>query len=247
MHAHVDLDTLARIRIVLMEPSHPGNIGGAARAMKTMGIGDLVVVRPERYPDPQAEWRAAGALDVLDAARIVESLDAAIGDCGLVIGTSTRSRRIPWPVSSPREAAGIIRAEPGQAPIAILFGREVSGLTNDELKRCRLHLQIEANPDYPSLNLAMAVQVVCYEIRMACLGDRDGEVEWDRDAATDRDLEGLFEHLEHVLADINFLDPANPGQVMTRFRRLFMRERLDETEVRMLRGLLSHVQRVSGG
>jgi tRNA (cytidine32/uridine32-2'-O)-methyltransferase len=242
MSISIDSRTLARIRIVLMQPSHPGNIGGAARAMKTMGVSDLRIVRPERYPDPQAEWRAAGALDVLDAARVESDLDAAIGDCGLVIGTSTRNRRIPWPVSAPREAAETICAEPGDTPIAILFGREISGLTNEELQRCRLHLQIDANPDYASLNLAMAVQVVCYEIRMACLGTLDGDRNWDREAATDRDLEGLFGHLETVLDELNYFDPANPGKVMTRFRRLFMRQRLDETEVKMLRGLLSHIQ-----
>ena len=244
MSTPVDSRTLDRVRIVLMEPSHPGNIGGAARAMKTMGISDLRIVRPERYPDPQAEWRAAGALDVLDAARVEDNLDTAIGDCGLVIGTSTRHRRIPWPVSTPRDAAEVIRIEPGDAPIGILFGREISGLTNEELQRCRLHLQIDANPDYSSLNLAMAVQVVCYEIRMACLapGGRRENAHWDRASATDHDLEGLFGHLEAVLGELNYFDPSNPGQVMTRFRRLFMRQRLDETEVKMLRGLFSHIQ-----
>src|SRR5882672_11040747 len=133
---------LEHVRIVLVETSHPGNIGGAARAMKTMGLKDLWLVAPQRYPDPQAEWRAAGALDVLDAATVVPSLDRAIADCTFVIGTSTRQRRIPWPLLTARDVGPRILAEASDRPIAILFGRETSGLTNDELQRCHLHLQI---------------------------------------------------------------------------------------------------------
>ena len=161
--------SLEHVRIVLVETSHPGNIGGAARAMKTMGLEQLWLVRPGRYPDPQAEWRAAGALDVLDRAVVVDSLDAAISDCTLVVGTSTRTRRIPWPLLTAREIGPRIRRESSQQPIAVLFGRETSGLTNDELQRCNVHLQIPANPAYPSLNVAMAVQVVCYELYQATL------------------------------------------------------------------------------
>ncbi len=236
--------SLGHVRIVLVETSHPGNIGGAARAMKTMGLEQLWLVRPGRYPDPQAEWRAAGALDVLDRAIVVDSLDEAIADCTLVIGTSTRTRRIPWPLLTAREVGPRIRGESVNAPIAVLFGRETSGLTNDELQRCHVHLQIPANPVYPSLNLAMAVQVVCYELYQAVLEPADTiEPAWDREPATVAAVDALLVHFEAVLTRVEFLDPANPGQVMARLRRLFTRLRPDDTEVSILRGALTEIQK----
>jgi len=237
---------LDNVRIVLMETSHPGNIGGAARAMKTMGLSQLYLVRPQRYPDPQAEWRAAGALDVLDAARVVDGLDAALADCGLVIGTSTRQRRIPWPAVSARELAGRIAAEAGPLPTAVLFGREASGLSNEELQRCHLHLQIPANPEYPSLNVAMAVQVVCYELYQAyapAVPAGDPADAWDRPPASVAAVDAFHVHLQTLLERVEFIDPGNPGQVMTRMKRLFARIRLDETEVAMLRGMLTEIER----
>ena len=236
----------SRLRIVLVEPNHPGNIGGAARAMKVMGLTRLAMIRPQRYPDPQAEWRAAGALDVLDGAQLFDSVEEAIADCQLVIGTSTRSRRIPWPEVDARGAARrIIDEAPGQQ-VAILFGREASGLTNDELQRCHVHLLIPANPEYPSLNLAMAVQIVCYELYQYALADSGGAsvTAWDREPATSAQLESLIEHWDDVLEELRYLDPNNPGKVMMRFRRLFTRLELDETEAQMLRGFLSHVQKM---
>jgi tRNA (cytidine32/uridine32-2'-O)-methyltransferase len=235
--------SLDHVRIVLVETSHPGNIGGAARAMKTMGLSQLWLVRPSRYPDPQADWRAAGALDVLERAVVVDSIDAAIGDCTYVIGTSTRSRRIPWPLATARDAAGQLRARTDTGPVAILFGRETSGLTNDELQRCNVHLQIPANPDYPSLNVAMAVQVVCYELYQAHAEPTEGAAGWDREPATAAQIEGLLAHLETVLTRVEFVDPANPGQVMTRFRRMLLRIHPDETEVGMVRGALTELER----
>ena len=237
--------SLEHVRIVLVETSHPGNIGGAARAMKTMGLGQLWLVRPGRYPDPQAEWRAAGALDVLDQAVVVDSLDAAISDCTLVIGTSTRSRRIPWPLLTAKEIGPRIRGESTRRPIAVLFGRETSGLTNDELQRCNVHLQIPANPAYPSLNVAMAVQVVCYELYQSTLQSEDtpSAAAWDREPATVAAVDGLLEHLQGVLTRVDFLDPTNPGQVMARLRRLFTRLRPDDTEVAILRGALTEIER----
>ena len=235
-----------RVRIVLVEPNHPGNIGGAARAMKVMGLTQLALIRPQRYPDPQAEWRAAGALDVLDGAELFDSVAAAVADCQLIIGTSTRSRSIPWPEVDARGAARrIVDEAPGQR-VAILFGREASGLTNDELQRCHVHLLIPANPDYSSLNLAMAVQVVCYELYQYARADSGDAPDsgWDREPATGAQLESLIEHWDEVLEELNYLDPDNPGKVMTRFRRLFTRVELDETEAQMLRGFLSHVQRL---
>lgn len=238
--------TLDSVRIVLVETSHPGNIGGAARAMKTMGLSQLWLVRPQRYPDPQAEWRAAGALDVLDAAVVVDTLDQALADCGRVVGTSTRQRRIPWPGVTARELPERIATEAGGRPTAVLFGREASGLSNDELQRCHLHLQIPANPAYPSLNVAMAVQVVCYELYHARQKPSAAEV-WDRAPATVAAVDAFYAHLERLLEQVDFIDSANPGQVMTRFRRLFGRVRLDETEVAMLRGMLSEIERALPG
>lgn len=231
-------EPLSRIRIVLVEPSHPGNIGGAARAAKTMGLSQLAVVNPQRFPDPQAEWRAAGGLDVLDSARVYASVDEAIADCHWVVGTSARWRRLPWPSKLAEAAAADILAQPPDSRIAILFGREANGLSNEELQRCHCHLQIPANPAYGSLNLAMAVQVVCYELYKQSGLAPAGDVDWDQPLATMTQLQGFFEHLEAVLVSSAFLDPENPGQTMTRLRRLFTRVRLDDKEVQMLRGIL---------
>lgn len=233
-------ERLQRVRVVLVEPSHPGNIGGAARALKTMGLGDLAVVNPRRFPDPQAEWRAAGAQDVLEAVQVFESVDQAIADCHFVVGTSTRSRRIPWPVKSAEGVAADVLARPRTEQVAVLFGRETNGLSNDELQRCHCHLQIPANPDYPSLNLAMAVQVVCYELfKQADVVAP--EAAWDHPRATMAALESFFAHLESVLVTSGYHDPDNPGQTMTRLRRLFTRVDLDEHEVQMLRGILKEL------
>lgn len=248
---------LDRIRVVLVEPSHPGNIGGAARALKVMGLSELAVVNPRRFPDPQAEWRAAGAQDVLEAVTVHDSLDDAIADCHWVVGTSTRQRRIPWPLKSAEEIAEEAIARQTRTPdnrIAILFGREANGLTNTELQKCHCHLQIPADPDYPSLNLAMAVQVVCYELFKQALLNQPlsdqpgGQLDiWDRPPATAQQVEGLMTHLESVLITSGFLDPANPGQSLTRLRRLINRVQPDETEVQMLRGVLNHLLQGNSG
>jgi tRNA (cytidine32/uridine32-2'-O)-methyltransferase len=231
---------LSQIKIVLVEPSHPGNIGGAARAMKNMGLSQLVIINPRRYPDPQADWRAAGALDILDGAVVVPDVDTAISDCHWVVGTSTRLRKIPWPVADVKEIAAQISQQPPEAKVAIMFGREDSGLTNEELQRCHYHLQIPADEVYPSLNLAMAVQVVCYELYQASLSA--GSVSsWDRSLATAEHVEHLLVHIEQTLKDKAFLDADNPGQTMTRLRRLFSRVQLDETEVQILRGVFKQL------
>ena len=235
--------SLENIRIVLVEPGHPGNIGAAARAMKTMGIGRLALVRPQRFPDPQALWRAAGASDVVDRCRVFDDLESAISDCRWVVGTSARERRIPWPAGDVREAAAEIVRNARSGPVAVLFGREASGLSNDELQRCNRHLRIPASPDYPSLNLAMAVQVVAYESFRQAGGDRQPEPVWDRAPATNAAVEALLAHLEKSLTDTGFLDPDSPGQTLTRLRRLLTRVQLDETEVGMLRGILTHLAR----
>ena len=240
----------AKIRIVLVNTSHPGNIGGAARAMKNMGLAELYLVEPREYPAPRAVWRAAGARDVLANAKIVGSVDEAIKGCGLVIGTSARERRIPWPLMNPRECGDKIWQEAKSHQVALLFGREDRGLTNSELQKCHYHVHIPSNPDYSSLNLATAVQVLSYEIRMASLASESGDLpamdDWDQPLATADELELFHDHLATTMADLKFYDPDNPKQLLTRMRRLFNRTRMDKMEVSMLRGLLSAAQRKRG-
>jgi len=231
------------IRIVLVEPSHPGNIGGAARALKNMGLTDLCVVNPKRFPDPQAEWRAAGAQDVLENITVVDSVQTAVADCHLVMGTSTRSRSIPWPVDTADASAVKLVSAAKVGSVAVLFGRENSGLSNEELQMCHQHLVIPANPEYPSLNLAMAVQIVAYEIQKITANiENVPKDNWDKPAASMAEVEGFYEHLDKVLTDIDFHDPKSPRQSTARLRRLFNRIRPDETEIQMLRGILHLIE-----
>ena len=237
---------LLSIRVVLVNTSHPGNIGGAARAMKNMGLSQLYLVAPKDYPADRAQWRAAGALDVLEGATVVETLDEAIADCGLVVGTSARGRRIPWPIFTPREFGERAVAEASVHDVAVVFGREDRGLTNEELHKCHYHVHIPSNPSYSSLNLAAAVQVLSYEIRMATLTLEDGKAphfdDWDVPPAKQKDLEMYFEHLEKAMIAIGFYSPDNPRQTMTRMRRLYNRIRLDEMELNIMRGMLTAIQ-----
>ena len=237
----------SNIKIVLVNTAHPGNIGGAARAMKNMGLSELCLVEPREYPAPRAVWRAAGAREVLTHATVVDSVDEAIADCSLVIGTSARERRIPWPLINPRECGVRVWAEAQKHKVALLFGREDRGLTNDELKKCHYHVHIPSNPEYSSLNLATAVQVLAYEIRMASLANDNDELpdlaEWDQPLVNSEDLENFHNHLAETMAELDFYDPKNPKQLLTRMRRLFNRLRMDQMEVSILRGLLSAVQR----
>ena len=241
------IERQANIRIVLVNTTHPGNTGGAARAMKNMGLAELYLVEPKEYPAPRAVWRAAAARDILDGATIVETVDEAIADCGLVVGTSARERRIPWPLLNPRECGEKIYRESATHKTALLFGREDRGLTNEELQKCHYHVHIPSNPDYSSLNLATAVQVLAYEVRMASLADEQGNLpaltDWDQPPVKSADLEYFHEHLATTMAELKFYDPENPKQVLTRMRRLFNRVRMDEMEVSILRGLLTAVQR----
>ncbi|MHB1948679.1 MAG: tRNA (cytosine(32)/uridine(32)-2'-O)-methyltransferase TrmJ [Gammaproteobacteria bacterium] len=233
---------LSNIRIVLINTSHPGNIGSTARAMKTMGLTELYLVAPLQFPHPKADEMASGAIDILSNAVIVDDLNAALADCGLVVGTSARSRAIPWPMLSPRELAQKARVETTQHKVAIIFGREQSGLTNEELHRCHYHLQIPNNPEYSSLNLAAAVQVIAYELRVASLQE-ESIAPWDYRYANAQEMESFYVHLEKVLIDIDFLNPKVPRQLMTRLRRLFNRARLDEMEMNILRGVLGAVEK----
>jgi tRNA (cytidine32/uridine32-2'-O)-methyltransferase len=237
----------SNIQVVLVNPSHPGNIGAVARAMKNMGLRQLVLVDPRKFPDPEAEWRAASALDIIQAARVVETLDEAIADSQFVVGTSARERRIPWPVQDARLTASRIVQHSSTDKVSILFGREDSGLNNDELRRCNLHCHIPTHSDYESLNLSMAVQIVCYEIRMAELEGtlpQEEDAHWENEFAASQDMEYFYEHLEETLVDLEFLNPAAPRQLMTRLRRLYSRVRLDEMEVQILRGILKETRRV---
>jgi tRNA (cytidine32/uridine32-2'-O)-methyltransferase len=237
---------LDNIRIVLVNTTHPGNIGGVARAMKNMGLSRLVLVAPEKFPHEQARWRAASAGDLLEGAVVVDTVEAAIADCQFVVGTSARGRRIPWPLLDPRESARRIDAVSGREQVAIMFGREDSGLTNDELQQCNLHLNIPTSEDYSSLNLAMAVQVVCYELRMLVAQPQQPANEyesWDAPMCTVENMERFYAHLEQTLTDIEFLDPAAPRQLMARLRRLYGRVRLDEMELNILRGILTETRK----
>ena len=235
------------ICIVLVNTSHPGNIGAVARAMKNMGLADLRLVAPARFPDKEANWRAVAASDVLESARVVETLSEAIGDCQLVIGTSARGRRISWPVLDPRHCAGqAMMAVEREERVAFVFGREDRGLTNEELQQCNLHLNIPTHEDYTSLNLAMAVQIVAYELRMSAVSGElpdDACADWDEPFSTAADMERYYEHLEQTLVEIGFMDPAAPRQLMARLRRLDGRLRLDEMEMNILRGILSETQK----
>lgn len=233
---------LDHIRIVLINTSHPGNIGSAARAIKTMGLSQLYLVEPKDFPHPKANEMASGAVDILENAVVTTCLDEAIADCTLVIGTSARNRAIPWPLLSPRQMAEKLVGEPAQGDIAILFGREQSGLTNEELQRCNFHIQIPANPEYSSLNLAAAVQVVAYEIRASMTADDKILEEWDYRLANADEMEKLFTHLQNVLIEIDFLKLNAPRKLMTRLRRLFFRARPDIMEMNILRGFLTAVQ-----
>lgn len=239
-----------RLRFVLVEPTHPGNIGAAARALKNMGLGQLVLVNPQRFPDPEARFRAASAVDLVDGARVVQTLGEAVDDASLVIGTSARSRRVPWPMVTARSGAELAHQElqgGPEAAVAFVFGREASGLTNDELARCQHHLMVETDPAYPSLNLSMAVQLVAYELRMAWLaGVRPPEPPWDRPWASSKALEHFMTHLDRMVDHSGFLADREPGQVRLRLRRLFFRTRLDQVEVNMLRGIFTGLERVLG-
>jgi tRNA (cytidine32/uridine32-2'-O)-methyltransferase len=229
--------------------------------MKNMGLGNLWLVNPKSFPDETSYARSAGASDILDCATVVSSLDEALADCVLVMGTSARGRKVPWPVIAPPEAASVASSGIGKGTVALVFGRENHGLSNDELHKCHYHIHIPSNPDYSSLNLAMAVQVMCYELRMnylrSCEGDdatsaslkpmmTPDDAGWDVPLAPVKDVESFFGHLEQALLDINFHRRENPRQLMSRLRRLFQRTRLDQTEINILRGILTAAQKSAG-
>ncbi len=232
-------------RFVLVETSHPGNIGAAARAMKTMGFSDLVLVRPRQFPCADATARAAGADDVLANARVVDSLEEALAGCVWVAGSSARSRSLDWPVIEPRDAAASVAQELRHGPVAILFGRERNGLTNEELGFCHALLHIPSNPHYSSLNLAAAVQLVAYELHLALREDDARPAPAEEPPAGAHDMEGLFDHLQRTLIQIGFLDADNPRLLMPKLRRLYNKARPTLTEVNILRGILTDTCKIA--
>ncbi|MGD2073343.1 MAG: RNA methyltransferase [Gammaproteobacteria bacterium] len=232
-------------RIVLVNTTHPGNIGAAARAMKNMGLERLALVSPSRYPSAEATARASGADDVLARAQCFETLEAAVADATLVIGVSARCRSLPLPTLDPRACATLVMKQPDSGAVCLLFGRESSGLTNVELDRCHYLVRIPSNPEFPSLNIAAAVQIMAYELRLAS-GAASQPQEPDHAYATAAQLEEFYRHLEQTLIEIDFLDPEAPRQLMRRLRRLFGRARPDQNEINILRGILSAAARKPG-
>lgn len=243
------------LRIVLVGTQHPGNIGSAARAMKTMGLSQLHLVRPHKFPHPEASALAAGADDVLDHAIVHESLADAVADCHFVMGTSSRRREVPLPDFIPRQAAEKLLSAGQSGTVALVFGCERTGLENDDLQRCHATVCIPANPDYASLNLAAAVQILAYEYRMAWLAVQTGTdapvspvdknpTEPDAQPATHEDMERFFGHLSDLMEQVDFHKGRAPEMVTARLRRLYLRANMDVREIKILRGLFSDTQRM---
>jgi len=229
----------ALIRIVLIEPSHPGNIGSVARAMKNMALDGLVLVRPRSFPHAEANALAAGADDILSGARIVDTTAEAVGDCGFIAGTTSRPRSYYWEFTTPRDVAGRIVGLTGENRAALLFGSERYGLANEDLQFCNVLVRIPANPNYCSLNLAMSVQLLAYELFMA-REQPQSRVQLELPLAPSSDVEHFYAHLNQVLEEIDFGDRT--GHLMERLRRLFNRAQLDRNELNIMRGILSAVQ-----
>ncbi len=263
-------DALANVRIVLVAPTHPGNIGAVARAMRTMGLRDLRLVSPRRFPSAEATERAAGAFDVLDRARVDGDLSEALADCEWAVAATARPRRLEWVRLDPAQAGRELARRAASGPVAAVFGRESAGLSNDEIDRCQAVLRIPTAPDFRSLNIAAAVQIVAYEIARAAAAEAtatgggggprdrargphdaekeagDGGEENRPEGVTAADLERLFAHLESALVDIGYLDPERPRLLMRRLRRLFVRADIDRAELSILRGILTAAQQAAG-
>jgi len=235
---------LSRIRVVLCRPSHPGNIGAAARAMKTMGLSRLYLVEPKQFPDPEADTRATGAVDVLKQATVTVTLAEALAGTVLAVALSARQRDLGPVIGQPRETVARLLAEADQGEVALVFGNETVGLSNDEILHCQAAVTIPTNPDFSSLNLGSAVQVLCYECRMAAFAERppvvgQGVTPFASPVATNDEVEGLIGHFESVMTDTGFYNPEQPGRLLPKLRRLFGRTRLEKDEVNILRGVLA--------
>ena len=241
---------LNRICVVMVNTTHSGNIGAAARAMKNMGLSRLLLVDPIASIDEEAIQRSSRAEDILHNAEIHPTLESAIAGCGLVVGTSARSRSVPWPLMTPRQCGDrAAQAAAAGNDIALVFGRESRGLTNEELHLCNAHVHIPTDENFSSLNVAQAIQVMAYEMRLALTevenaeGEQRWGVDWDYPMATHDQLNGMLQHMEQTLVEIGFLDPNTPKQLMTRVRRLFQRAAPDRMEINILRGMLAAIQR----
>lgn len=235
-------ERLQRVRFVLIGTTHPGNIGAVARAMKNMCLRQLYLVHPKNYPSADATARASGADDLLAGARLCDDLDSALLGCRLVVGASARLRTVQWPQLAPAQCASLLIDEGQQGEVALLFGRESSGLSNAELDRCNYLVQIPANPEYASLNLAQAAQILAYELHMAALVEQPEAANGTQEVAPAELLEGFFEHLNQTMEEIGFSDPQQSRKLQRRLRRLFLRARPDLDELNILRGILSATQ-----
>jgi tRNA (cytidine32/uridine32-2'-O)-methyltransferase len=229
-------------RIVLMNPTHPGNIGAAARAMKNMGLSELYLVKPKLFPHHDATVRASGADDILQKAVVVDTLPAALVGCERVYATSARSRRLEWPLCTPREAAEQMKVQT-ELKSCVIFGRESSGLTNEELSLAQTHISIPTEESFSSLNLAQAVQVIVYEIYASRNENQSVQNKASDELATVDDQNGFLDHLRELMIHVNFLNPRQPRKLMQRVRRLFQRAEMSKTEVNILRGFLSAVDK----
>lgn len=233
---------LDNIRIILVSPSHPGNIGAAARAMKTMGLQHLSLVNPcDDFPSQTATAMAAGADDILRQAQIHDSLDAALADCQLIIGTSARLRQLPVSMLNPEQCATLSMQYAGQQKVAIIFGREHAGLTNEELNRCQYHVHIPSVEDFSSLNLAASVQLISYELRKATL--EPTAIEAIDELASDQEVQLYYQRLENLLLDLDFIKRSSPKKIMQRLRRLYNRTKIEKTEIDLLLGILTTLER----
>ena len=235
---------LNSVKVVLVGTTHPGNIGATARAMKNMGILDLALVEPKEFPSDVATFRSKAAKDILEKASIHTSLEEAISECELVVGTSARGRTVPWPVLNPREAAEEMHKSSLNGKVAIVFGREDRGLTNEELGLCNFHVHIPSDPEYSSLNLSQAVQILAYEIRLSYLQDRHVNKEyWDVELANNEQTERLINHMDELMQEVDFYDVENPRKLLVRVRRFFKRSKIDVMEANIFRGLFATIQK----
>ena len=238
---------LSRIRVVLCRPSHPGNIGAAARAMKTMGLTDLRLVSPKQFPDPEADTRATGAVDLLQQASVTASLAEALSGSVFAVAMSARQRDLGPAVGQPRGIVEQLLAEAATGPVALVFGNETVGLSNEEVLHCQAAVSIPTNPEFSSLNLGAAVQVLCYECRMAAysgLPPRGGHSATPASSprATLDEVEGLYSHLQSLMMETGFFNPQQPGRLLPKLRRLFGRAQLERDEINILRGMLASTQ-----
>ena len=236
-------ELLNSIKVVLVGTTHPGNIGATARAMKNMGIVNLALVAPKEFPSDVATYRSKAAKDVLENAEVFDTLKMAVSNCELVIGTSARERKVPWPILNPKDASQEVARGVLNNKVAIVFGREDRGLTNDELGLCNLHVHIPTDPAYSSLNLSQAVQIMVYEMRSSILENQENEEYWDVEFADNDQTERLINHMDELMQEVDFYEIDNPRKLLLRVRRFFKRSRIDVMEVNIFRGLFAAIQK----